>query len=559
MIQNGKEIDDNQPLQSEVCVIGAGAAGVTLALDLAEKGIEVILLEAGGIDANTLPNDDLEGNIADAQYHAPLSECRSRRLGGTTALWVGRCLPLDPIDFESRDYVKNSGWPIRFEELARFYPRANEYCHAGDYVYDLSQNSAHAPPYLVPGFIDDAVTNSRAERWSLPTHFGKHYRKELIEHKNLRLIVDSFCINIELNPARRTVDSVTVATVPGRYFRVKARTFVVAGGGLETTRLLLASNNTDSEGIGNSYGHLGRHYMGHLFGSIAEINFAGDPRKTRFGFERDKDGVYYRRRFWITPETQKKEKILNTALWLTNSPAADPNHRSGILSAAYLALNLPYLRDKLAPPAIQKAFRGRLPSETYWPHLRNILSDFPYAAAFTAQFLFKRFVPARRIPALFIYNRFNRYDLYYHAEQTPQWDNRVSLQTDHDRFGMPRLNVNFRYHPQDIESVYRAHEVLADQLEKRQKLGIFKYKQDDIRAMIIAQAQDGFHQIGTTRMSVSEKDGVVDPDCKVHSVGNLYVCSSSVFPTSGQANPTLTIVALAVRLANHLLMQKSLR
>jgi choline dehydrogenase-like flavoprotein len=293
--------------------------------------------------------------------------------------------------------------------------------------------------------------------------------------------------------------------------------------------------------------------MGHLFGSIAEIKFVGDPRKTIYGFERDHNGVYCRRRFWITPETQKKEKILNTALWLTNAPAANPNHRSGILSAAYLALNRPYLREKLAPPAIQKAFRGMPRTESYWPHVRNILSDFPYTAFYASQFLFRRFVPSRRIPALFIYNRLNRYDLYYHAEQTPQWYNRVSLQDRCDRFGMPRLHVDFRYSPQDIESVYRAHQILADQLEIRQKLGNFTYKQEDVRTLILDQVRDGFHQMGTTRMSASENEGVVDPNCKVHSVENLYVCSSSVFPTSGQANPTLTIVALSIRLASHLL------
>jgi choline dehydrogenase-like flavoprotein len=553
VIQSGKEIAENQLIQSQVCIIGAGAAGVTLTLELARKGIGVVLLEAGGLDTKAFPDQDLEGNIVDAHYHAPLPECRSRQLGGTTALWAGRCMPMDPIDFARRDYVQNSGWPIQFEELAGFYPLANKYCHVGSYDYEVSQNSINVPPTIVPDFIDDAITNSRLERWSLPTHFGKHYRKELIDRKNVRLLTDSFCINVELHPARRTVDAVTVATAPGRHYRVKAQTFIIAGGGLETTRLLLASNTIDSEGIGNTYGQLGRYYMGHLFGSIAEINFAGDPRKTRYGFERDKSGVYYRRRFWISPETQKKEKILNTVLWLTNPPAADPNHCSGILSAAYLALAMPVVRDKLAPLAIQKAFRGQSQSENYWPHLRNILLDFPHTAFYAPQLLFKRLLPNRRIPALFIYSRFNRYDLYYHAEQTPQWDNRVSLEQQRDRFGMPRLQVNFRYNAQDIESVCRAHEVLADQLESRQKLGTLKYKQNDIRALIVEQARDGFHQLGTTRMSFSEKDGVVDPDCKVHSLKNLYLCSSSVFPTSGQANPTLTIVALAVRLANHLL------
>lgn len=552
MILNGKEIGENQLLKSQVCVIGAGAAGVTLALELAQKGIEVILLEAGGLDANALPDDDLEGNIADHQFHAPLTECRSRQLGGTTALWVGRCLPMDPIDFEKRDYVPNSAWPVQFEEIARHYPRANAYCHAGDYAYDLTQALPNAPSSLVPGFQNESVSCSRLERWSLPTQFGRHYRKALIGHRNIRLIANAFCINIKLGPLRRSVDSVTVASEPGRHFRVEAQAYVVAGGGLESTRLLLASNATDSEGIGNTYGHLGRYYMGHLFGSIAGIRFLGDPRKTVYGFERDRGGVYCRRRFWITPKAQQKEKLLNTALWLTNPSAADPNHGSGILSAAYLALNLPYIRDILAPPAIQKAFSGQSRPESYWPHIRNIVSDFPRTAGFTSQFLFRRFVPRRRIPALFIYNRFNRYDLYYHAEQTPQWHNRVSLHDQCDRFGMPRLHVDFRFSPQDIDSVCQAHRLLAGQLEERQKLGIFTYKQDDIRSLVSAQVRDGFHQIGTTRMSASEKDGVVDSNCKVHSVANLYVCSSSVFPTSGQANPTLTIVALAIRLANHL-------
>ncbi|MGR9085630.1 MAG: FAD-dependent oxidoreductase [Gammaproteobacteria bacterium] len=554
MILNGKDIGENQRLHCRVCVIGAGAAGCTLALELARNGIDVILLEAGAQAAGKRPDDDLEGHIATERHHAPLDECRGRQLGGTTALWVGRCVPMDPIDLDRRDYVKGSGWPIRFEELARHYPRANYYCHAGDDAYDVATALSNAPSAIVPGFVDDdIVTCSRLERWSLPTHFGKHYRSELIGQKNIRLLVNSFCTRIELSPVERIVNSLTVATEPGKHFRVSADFYVVAGGGLETTRLLLASNSVDGEGIGNTSGHLGRYYMGHLFGSIAEIDFSGDPRQTIYGFERDRQGVYCRRRFWLTPEAQKKEKILNTAFWLTNPAAANPKHGSGILSAAYLALNLPYLRDILAPPAIRKAFRGAPRQDPIWPHLVNILSDFPNTAVFSTQFLIKRLIPRRRIPALFIPNRFNRYDLHYHAEQTPQWSNRVSLLDQCDRFGMPRLRVEFGYSAQDVDSVLRAHQVLADQLETHQKVGTLAYKQGDLRTMILDQARDGFHQIGTTRMSVDEREGVVDTDCKVHGVENLYLCSSSVFPTSGQANPTLTIVALAIRLADRLM------
>lgn len=559
MIRNGADLCDNSLLQSQVCVIGAGAAGITLGLELAQRGIDVILLEAGDSKARAFPDADLDGHIIQASHHAPLHECRSRQLGGTTALWAGRCLPFDPIDFEPRDYVQHSGWPISFEEIERYYPLANDYCFAGEYSYDAAQAFPGAGTALIPGFSSDRLTCTRLERWSLPTHFGKHYRKQLTSSRCLCVLLNSVCVEITLDPHQERVDSVIVATAPGRHFRVKAKAFVLAGGGLETTRLLLASNKICPEGIGNRSGHLGRYYMGHLFGSIANIQISGDPHKTLYDFERDRQGVYCRRRFWVTPETQKQEKLLNTAIWLTNPPAANPDHRSGILSAAYLALGLPYLRSKLAPPAIQKAFRGAHPNQSVWPHLRNMVFDLPHTVFFSSQFLFRRFIPKRKIPALFIFNRSNGYDLYYHAEQTPRWRNRVSLQDCHDRLGIPRLQVDFDYSPQDIDSVVRTHQILADQLQRDRKWATLRFKENDSHRLISDQARDGFHQIGTTRMSVREKDGVVDPNCRVHGIDNLYVCSSSVFPTSGQANPTLTIVALAIRMARHLILERHWR
>lgn len=550
MIQSGFDLVEDQTIRSQVCVIGAGAAGVTLTLELAREGLDVILLDSGGLGAPDLHSGDLDGHRVNAQHHAPLDECRSRQLGGTSALWAGRCVPFDPIDFEPRDYAGDSGWPIDFEELARFYPSANHYCHAGAYAYDVSQALPGAAPSMVPEFPNDVVSSTRLERWSLPTHFGKHYRQELRSNGHIRVVLHSFCVGIELDEPG-AVSCVIAATAPGRQFRVAASVFVVAGGGLESTRLLLASKGNGNNGIGNTSGHLGRHYMGHLFGSIAEIQFTGDPRKTIYDFERDHDGVYCRRRFWITSQAQRKKKLLNTVLWLTSPPAEDPCHGSGVLSAACLALRVPGLRDRLAPAAIQKAFRGHTDSQSWLPHLRNILLDLPSVASRVPQFLFNHYVPRRRIPALFLYNRFNRYSLFYHAEQLPHWHNRVSLDNQRDRFGLPRLRIDYRYDLREIDSVCRAHELLTEQLD-RHRLGTLHYRRDDRHAHVLEQACDGFHQLGTTRMSIHERDGVVDTNCRVHGVANLYVCSSSVFPTSGQANPTLSIVALAVRLGQHL-------
>jgi choline dehydrogenase-like flavoprotein len=552
LIEDGRNIPDAQVLNTQICVIGAGAAGITLALELAGRGLDVILLEAGGLKADKASCRDLDGEIASKEHHAPLFESRSRQLGGTTAQWVGRCLPLDPIDLERRDYLPGSGWPIEWRDLERWYPRANAYCHAGACAYTLAGALPDAPGSLVPGFRDGALIGSHIERWSLPTHFGRHHRRALAVSKKIRVLLYSICTEIDFDPEHRRITTVSAATTPERRFQVRAQTFVLAGGGLETTRLLLASNKVETSGIGNRHGHLGRYYMGHVFGSVAEIRFHGNPRGTIYGLERDADGVFCRRRIWLAPQTQKKEGLLNTAFWPSNPPAGNPDHRSGILSAAYLALSLPYLRDRLAAPVIRKMFIGDVADRRWWLHLRNILVDLPRATHQGTHFLYRRLVTQRHIPALFVRSPTNRYDLSYHAEQSPNRDSRVVLADAVDRFGMPRLRVDLRYRFQDIDSVVRAHDVLAREMQDRQGVASIRYKRSDVYGHILEQASDGYHQIGTTRMAANERDGVVNEDCRVHDTQNLYVCSSSVFPTSGHANPTLTIVALAVRLGLHI-------
>jgi len=551
LIEDARHFPQGHILKTEICIVGAGAAGITSALELADLGKDVILLEAGGWRADRRFDNDLEGEIVSRGHHAPLAECRLRRFGGTTASWVGRCLPLDPIDLDKRAHVPYSGWPISRQELDRYYPRANRYCHAGPYAYEAKTALPQAVKPLIPGFEEGALISNRIERWSLPTRFGLHYRGAVKESKKILALLNATCTHIAINPGNRLVESVVAASKPGRLFQVRALAYILAGGGLETTRLLLASNDVDPGGIGNRRGLLGRFYMGHLFGSIAEIQFLGDVDPAIHGFERDAEGVYCRRRIWVSPESQRQEGLLNTVFWINNPPAANPDHRSGILSAAYIALSLPVLRDKLAPPVIQQMFRGDFKCPSYWPHFRNIMLSLPQTSAFGAYYLYRRLFTRRRIPALFVGSRANRYNLSYHAEQAPNPDSKVTLSDSVDRFGIPRLRVDARYSKLDIDSIVRAHEVLAAEF-LRQGIAAVAYKRDNVNRHVFEQAADGYHQIGTTRMAAAERDGVVNEDCRVHGVKNLYVCSSSVFPTSGHANPTLTIVALAVRLAHHL-------
>jgi choline dehydrogenase-like flavoprotein len=550
MITDGKKIPQNEPLVCDVCIVGAGAAGIVLALELAKSGMSILLLEAGDLRSNDKNQDSLRGTIANPSNHSPLHESRCRQLGGTTAIWGGRCIPFDGIDFEKRDYVPGSGWPFGLSELEPYYEIANRYCHCGEYRYTVTQALQHAPRHIVEGFVDDLVSDARLERWSLPTNFGKEYLDDLKTPPNLRVILNAICLGIDLSKDGDRVSSLRVCSPRRNLFSVASRAIVLAGGGLETTRLLLASNNVQKSGIGNHSGLLGRYYMGHLSGAISQAKFHGDPDKTIYSFERDHDGVYCRRRFWISENAQKKHSILNTVLWLDNPPMHDPSHQNGVLSLAYLALSTPGLRERLAPVPIVKAAVGG-GRGSYEKHLLNVVRDIPSVIHFFPSFLYKRYVPRRRLPGFFLKNRANVYDLHYHAEQCPNFDSRVTLSEERDDCGMQRLHVDFRYNDMDIESVCRAHHLLDQELQK-QGCGHLVFKDNDIRGMALRQAGDGVHQIGTTRMAADERAGVVNEHCRVHGLRNLFIASSSVFPTSGQANPTLTIVALAIRLADHL-------
>jgi choline dehydrogenase-like flavoprotein len=552
MIDDGTSIPAGQKVTTRVCVVGGGPAGITLALELASKGIDIIILEAGGLKQKQTSLRDLDGEVVSTDSHATLTQCRSRQLGGTSAQWVGRCLPMDEIDFQARDYVSYSGWPIQFSEISRHYPKASEYCQIGRYDYNVESALPDPEKSIVRGLTNGAVTSNRIERWSLPVRFGKLYRSALSKNKHIHVLLNTTCTGIDLNPKNRTTDSLNVSAAPGHNFHVNAQIYVLAGGGLESTRLLLASNQVDRDGIGNHSGHLGKYYMGHLFGSVAEIIFSGDPRQTNYGFIRDAQGVYCRHRMQIAADIQRKMSIQNTAFWLSNLPPANPLHQSGTLSAAYLALQIPVLRDRLAPVVIQEMFCRDARIDTILPHVKNILRDLPQTSCHSMEYLYRSLFSRRKMPALFVYNSGNRYQLQYHAEHSPNRNSRVTLCDKRDRFGLPQLRVDLRYTHQDIESVVRAHKVLVQELEGKQKLAHIRFNSGDTHLHIAKQAKDGYHQIGTTRMSSHEDLGVVDSQCRVHSVQNLYVCSSSVFPTSGQANPTLTIVALAVRLANHI-------
>ena len=395
------------------------------------------------------------------------------------------------------------------------------------------------------------MLTSALERWCLPTNFGKEYLSALKQSQRIRLIYGLTCTNIQLSDGSEPhVTALQAKTLSRKIIQLKAKHYVLAGGALNTTRLLLASNQQHPEGIGNHSGLLGRYYMGHLSGDIATVQFTTPPQKTIYGFDRDIDQTYLRRRFAFSQAFQQEKQLTNTVAWLSTPRIDNPNHGSGVLSFSYLTLSS-LLGQYLTAKAIRKTFIGQDIKRTYQAHLKNVLRDLGQTLTFVPQFGYQRYIAKRKIPGLFIYSASNEYTLHYHAEQVPNPDSRVTLSDETDELGMRRLNIDLRYSDQDIESVVRAHRYWDDYL-KQHNCGYLKYKTDQREASVWEQASDGFHQVGTTRMSEHPSDGVVDANCKVHHLENLFIASSAVFVTSGQANSTFMIVAFALRLADQL-------
>jgi choline dehydrogenase-like flavoprotein len=292
--------------------------------------------------------------------------------------------------------------------------------------------------------------------------------------------------------------------------------------------------------------------MGHLEGRIAEIAFDRPGADRDFDFFVDASGRYVRRRITIPAEVRQQHGLLNLAAWPDNPALGDPGHKSAILSLAYLSLAAPGLGRLLAPDAIRRkhldggvAGIGR--------HLGNIVCGAPEAVGEAIRYLYRRYAASPHLPGFFIPNAARRYALFYHAEQAPNRDSTVRLTDARDALGMPRLRIDLRYGEVDARSVVDSHAII-DRGLRRSGLGRLDYTvpEADRVARVMDQATDGYHQIGTARMAERPRGGVVDPDCRVHGSANLFVASSAVFPSSGQANPTLLLAALSARLAAHL-------
>jgi choline dehydrogenase-like flavoprotein len=334
----------------------------------------------------------------------------------------------------------------------------------------------------------------------------------------------------------------------GTGFSVVADQFVLAMGGMETPRLLLTSDEVHANGIGNANDLVGRFYMSHIAGTVGALQVNGTRDTVWHGYDVAADGTYCRRRIALRPEVQRRLGLGSAVFRLHHPRITDPCHRTGPLSAIYLGQYF------ISYEYAKRLVSDTPPTASVWlRHGVNAATDSVSTLRFLIHWLRDRVLAERKFPSIIIRPRTNLFSLDFHAEQVPCRDSRIALGTKFDRFGNRQLKVDWRYTAQDVDTVARSFDLLRNDLAERRTASLtLAPNEADIEAVVRRDGAYGGHHIGTARMGASPATGVVDRNGKVFGVNNLFIASSAVFPTSSQANPTLTIVAMALRLADHL-------
>jgi len=518
MITDFRKGDAPAEFDTDICVIGSGAAGFTVAEHASGK-LRVLVVEAGGRHPPKGRDDWLIGEASDFAFTG-FESGRARAFGGATRKWFGQLLRFDPIDFEKRDWVPYSGWPITPQDLTRYYDRAEKYLGVGAPEYD----ARIWPRFGMrdPGFNNADVT-PRFTAYMPQPDFSKAYGKALEANPSVDILLHAAVVQIDLDAAGQHVTSVQIRADGGRQGVVRARSFVICGGGIENARLLLASNAVMADGIGNARGLVGRFFQDHpsaTTGTLATSKtriIQAQFRKLR------RAGVTYWPKLALTEAAQRRGKLLNI---------------NGLMLYDY-AENSPLTRAKQAVEAVQ----ARRPASVLraglrlLPHIPEIAGRLGHTVATGKA---PMFVPSQVM-------------IKGHVEQIPDPENRVTLSAERDRFGVPRARLAWRIHPDELRTM-RVFTELAGQEFHRLGWGEMTVSPwlnqgvDAARTVI----EDTYHHAGTTRMAASPADGVTDTDCRVFGTDNLYIAGSSLFPTSSYVNPTLTIVALALRLSDTL-------
>ncbi len=519
-------------IKTSVAVIGAGPAGMSMCLELARLGIDTALL-CGGTLAKDEVSNDLSRAISFPPHHVDPVTLQARRFGGLSWSWGGRCVPLDPADFVPRPDRELPGWPVDREELLSQASEAARFLGIGEPAFDVQDVNTFPGACLA------------LERWCSETQLARIHHDQFASASGPTVYLGATCTHANITENGR-VSSIKARTVNGRDVHFDADFYVLAAGGIETARLLLWFFESHSQ---RAPAWTGRGYMGHLKGQIAHVR--PDPALFEFLDYHRTPSCYVRRRLTLPPE-DLENGLPNLSFHLDNRPMADPSHGSPGLSLSYLALSTPGIGPRLVNPPMRKVFLDAHGADhKKSAHFANILRSPASALRFGLKARAGlRSVPAK--PGFVDLPPGKSIGLSFYGEERPCFDNRVSLGTTRDAYGVPRISIHRDLHADDIQGAILANRVLASRIASLHPVVPTEPENERLFHEIVASSGDGYHQIGLARMGLTANESVTNPDALVHGLENLYVAGSATFPRSGHANPTFTIVCQALRLAKHL-------
>jgi choline dehydrogenase-like flavoprotein len=532
MFVDARQIESGSVLANEVCIIGGGVAGLTIARELAARNTPCCVIESGGFEPDNETRDLYRGESVGLPYRFA-DGCRSRYLGGSSNCWGGWCRPMDPLDYERRSWIPHSGWPFGPEELAPYYDRARSVLQLGQNNYDTSHwTRAIARPDVRAYPLDRGELIDGISQFSPPLRAGKVYRAELRDSNRIQVLLHANVTNILCDSDIANVEQVEVQTLQGVRFTVRARHFVLATGGIENTRLLLSSNSQASTGLGNCNDLVGRYFMDHPRVTSGWVHLQPQWQRNKlydnkFQYQNDAvaaNGIRIAAQFAATPEAQERYGITNARVSL-----------GSIFPGEYDAAAEAIRQLKLQYDGMERPD---------WSMTRNLMAvaRHPILAA--------GFVAARLWQPQFLIRGVR---MQVTVEATPDPESRVTLSDARDQLGMRRVRVNWRLDDTVRRTFDRMLALMRQELESRNIARI------DLDPPIEGgewpstfEREGTWHHMGTTRMHDSPREGVVDRDCRVHGMNNFYIGGSSVFPCGSTIYPTITLTALALRLAGHL-------
>ncbi len=522
------EIEKNEMIKTDVCIVGGGAAGISLALEFCNQNFNVLLIESGSTKFSHR-NQKLSSNKSIGIPSGSVMFSIRRQFGGTTVTWTGRCRPLDEIDFIKRQWIENSGWPFNKSDLDPYYIRGQKICGLGGYDYSLYSDKSDN---WFDRISNQSDLEGKAFMFSRPFNFATEHGPEIEKSPNINILLNSNAVRIDLDSNGKSVKAIQCRTINGKTFFVSSKIFILAAGGLEITRLLLSSNQVQKTGIGNNNDLVGRYYMDHPhFWSGAFTN-----PKSNLGIEDDDVLTYGKEVLNRKPSSAigLKEQYL---------------FENKLTNAAGFFINRPWHK-------IQKEYFS--PAGIAYKNISEILGHHEYPSfkllMSSVLILFKNLKDSiQHLLNIWISRKekSNWVGIISQIEQVPNRESRVTLSSKLNSIGQAKIIIDWQLTDQDLENIEKYNSLLKKNFDT---LGVpFDLFPADLnKNNIPSSIFPGKHHMGTTRMNNDPELGVVDENCKVHDISNLYISSGSVFPTAGQANPTLTIIALALKLADHI-------